>query len=62
MNHKLVLRWILRAQIFTLLVLVLMPTLVRMLGEMAGKLAYFAVVVAAVGLAWILHRFLDTIE
>ena len=60
--HKLVLRWLVRAQIFTLIVLVFMPALLHALGEMLGKLVFFLMVVIAIGLSWILDRLLGTIE
>ena len=60
--HKQLLRWLVKAQIFTLIVLILMPTLIHYLGDTVGKVAYTGIVVLAVGLAWTLHRLLAALE
>ena len=60
--HKQLLVWLVRAQIFTLFVLILMPTVIHGLDDFYGKWIYALIVILTVSLAWILRRLLDAVE
>lgn len=60
--HKTILRLIILTQVFTLFALLLMPTLIRLLDQTAGKVLYFLLVLIAAGLVMALRYALAAID
>lgn len=59
---KTALRLLIVCQVFTLFALLLMPTLVRILDETSGKIAYALLVLISVGLTLALRHVLASLD
>jgi hypothetical protein len=60
--HKTTLRLLIVSQVFTLFALLLMPTLVRILDGISGKIVYALLVLISVGLALALRYALASLD